>query len=50
MKQIWHLNSAFRIVAGEAKTFIDQFLCDNPSRDNGRSGSLRGNNSRQGGE
>jgi hypothetical protein len=37
------------IEAGAAKILIDPFLSDN-SRDNGRSGYLRGKNSTQGGD
>ena len=50
MKLTWHGHSAFRIEAGEAKILIDPFLSDNPSRDNGWSGYLRGKNSTQGGD
>jgi L-ascorbate metabolism protein UlaG (beta-lactamase superfamily) len=50
MKQTWHGHSAFRIEAGEAKIFIDPFLSENPSRDNGWSGYFTGKNSTQGGD
>jgi len=50
MKQRWHVHSAFRIEAREAKILIDPFLSDNPSRDNGWSGYLTFNNSTQGGD
>jgi len=50
MKQTWHGPSAFRIAAGEAEILIDAFLSDNPSKDNGWSGCLRGKNSIQGGD
>jgi hypothetical protein len=43
----WHGHSAFRIEAGEAGILIDPFLSDNPSRDNGWSGYLTGENSTQ---
>ena len=50
MKQMWRGHSAFRIEAGAAKTLIDRFLSDNPSRDNEWSGYLTGKNSTQGGD
>jgi L-ascorbate metabolism protein UlaG (beta-lactamase superfamily) len=50
MKQIWHGHSTFRMGEGESKILIDAFLFDNPSRDNGRGGCPRGENSRQGGD
>ena len=50
MKETWRGLSAFRIEAGEAKIFIDPFLSDNPSRDNGLSGYSTGKNSTQGGD
>jgi L-ascorbate metabolism protein UlaG (beta-lactamase superfamily) len=50
MKLTWHGHSAFRIEVGEAKVLIDPFLSDYLSRDNGRSGYLRGKNSKQGGD
>ena len=50
MKQTWPGHSTFRVEAGEAKIFIDPFLSDNPSRDNGWSGCLTGKNSTQGGD
>ena len=42
MKLTRHGHSAFRIEAGEAKTFIESFLSDDPSRDKGWSGYLTG--------
>lgn len=50
MKQTWHGHSAFRIEAGEATPLIDTFLSVNPSRGNGWSGYLTGENSTQGGD
>jgi hypothetical protein len=50
MKQTWHGYLVFRIEAREARIFIDPFLSDNPSRDNGWSGNLTGKNSTQGGD
>jgi L-ascorbate metabolism protein UlaG (beta-lactamase superfamily) len=50
MKLTWHGHSAFRIEAGAAKILIDRFLSDKPSRDNGWSGCLTGENSTQGGD
>ena len=50
MEQTWHIHSAFRIEAGEAKILIDPFLSDNPSRDNRWSCYLTGENSTQRGD
>ena len=50
MKQTRHGQSVFRIEAGGAKTLMDPFLSDNPSRDNGWSGYLTGKNSTHGGD
>ena len=50
MKQTSRGRSAFRIEADAAKILIDPFLSDNPSRDTGWSGCLRGKNSIQGGD
>ena len=50
MKLTWHRHSAFRIEAGAARILIDPFLSDSPSRDNGWSGYLTGENSTQGGD
>ena len=47
MKQRWHVHSAFRIEAREAKILIDPFLSDNPSWDKGWSGYHTGDNSTQ---
>jgi L-ascorbate metabolism protein UlaG (beta-lactamase superfamily) len=50
MKRTWHGHSAFRIEAGAAQIWIDPFLSDNPSWDNGWSGYLTGKNSTHGGD
>ena len=50
MKQRWRGPSAFRIEAGEAKTLIAPALSNNPSRDNGWNGCLKGKNSTPGGD
>ena len=50
MKQTLHGHSTFVIEAGEAKILIDPSVSDNPSRDNGWSGCLTGENSTQGGD
>jgi L-ascorbate metabolism protein UlaG (beta-lactamase superfamily) len=50
MKQARHGQPVFRIEAGGAKTLMDPFLSDNPSRDNGWSGYLIGKNSTHGGD
>ena len=50
MKQKWCGHAAFPVETGEAKTLIDPFLSDNPSRDNEWSRYLAGKNSTQGGD
>lgn len=50
MKSTWHGCFAFCLVANEARISIVPFLSDGPSRDNGWSGYLTGENSTQGGE
>ena len=50
MKKKEHGQSASRIEAGEAKSLIDSFLFESPSRDDGWSGYLTGRNSTEGGE
>ena len=49
MKLTWRSHSAFHIEAGAAEVSIDPFLFDNPSKDNGWSGCLSGENSTKGG-
>ncbi len=50
MKQTSQGHFTFPIEAGETKSLIEPFLSDNPSRGNGWSGYLTGENSTQGGD
>ena len=50
MKQTWHLPLRISHRGGRGQDFIDPFLFDNPSRDNGWSGYFTRRNSTQGGD